>query len=181
MMMTSTIGVVLVLLVALLGLQNQTAAQQQEGAASMVSMMQRCRQHQESASTSIDQMLKMMEDAQQSSDPANVRQALQDAQKRMRDMRQNMSSCTEMMNQMQNMPGMMDGGTSSGMGGMMSGCPGCRMMAEMMSGGTSGMMRGGIVVLSVIAVFLGLSLVAALLALTMFLWNRSRVARTTAA
>jgi hypothetical protein len=180
MMMTSTIRVMLVLLVALLGLQNQTAAQQQ-GAASMVSMMQQCRQHQESASASIDEMLKLMEDARQSSDPAKVRQALQNAQNRMRDIRENMSTCTEMMNQMQNMPGMMGGGMNSGMGGMMSGCPACRMMPEMMGGGTSGMMRGAMVVFSVIAVLLGLSLVAALLALTMFLWNRSRLARKTAA
>lgn len=174
-----TFRIVLAVLIAFLGALQATAQSQQP--ASMTSMMPQCREHLQAASASIDQILKMMDDAQQSNDPTRMRQAMQDAQTRMRDMRQNMSACADMMGQMQNMPGTMGGGGMMGGGGAMPGMGGMMpcmgMMQGMMGGGMSGMMRGGMVAVSVVAVLLGLSLVAALVALTAFLWNRSRVTR----
>lgn len=91
----------------------------------------------------------------------------------MRDMRQNMSLCMDMMNRMQSVPGVLGGNRRGGM--MMSGCPGCAGIAQM-----SGMTGGGLAVAwigAVLLVLLGLSLVAALVALAAYLWNRSRVVR----
>lgn len=142
------------------------SAQAGQQPASMESMMQRCREHQQAASASMDEMLTRMDEAQQSDDPARLRQAVQEAQTRMRDMRQNMPVCMEMMNQMQGMSGMMGGGMSGmmgrgTMGGMMMDCPGCAAMGGMMGGGMVAAWISG-----VLLVLLGLALTAALVALT---------------
>lgn len=82
---------------------------------SMDDMRQGCRTHCQATTTSIDQLTKQIEEARQSNDPAQMRAALDAAQKPLTEMKDHMGMCMNMMSMMQNMPGGMGGH----MGGMM--------------------------------------------------------------
>ena len=79
---------------------------------SMDEMMKDCMQHHQAGKKSIDQMSKMMEGAKQSNDPGKMRNALDQAQKQLAEMKEHMSKCENMMSMMEKM---------QGMGGMMKG------------------------------------------------------------
>lgn len=140
----------------------------QHPTASMADMMMHCR----ASSESIDQVTRIIGDASGSDDPAMMRAALQEAQKRLPGLQQQMSSCMSMMGGMNEMrPGPESEGTSG-----------------MMQPETQGMMGGMVCcppagVAGVLAVTIGgllaLSLAAALVALTVFLLKRSQTPRAT--
>ncbi|HEX9443693.1 MAG TPA: hypothetical protein VGA73_06215 [Candidatus Binatia bacterium] len=78
---------------------------------SMDGMMKQCHEHHQAMAKNIDEASKALEGAKQSNDPANMRAAIDQAQKQLADMREHMTMCGDMMNMMQNMPGgMMKGG-----------------------------------------------------------------------
>ena len=81
---------------------------------SMDKMMKECGEHHRSMTKSIDQMSKMMQDAKQSNDVAQMRSAMDQAQKQLSDMKEHMTMCTNMMNMMEKM---------QSMGGMMKDSP----------------------------------------------------------
>jgi hypothetical protein len=105
----TTCGILLGLLGTLI-LTALVAAQQSgvSGHMSMETMMQDCRIHCQETTASIDQMMVTMDKAQQSNDPAQMREALEQAQKPLAAMKGHMASCMSMMQQMQ-----------GGMGGQM--------------------------------------------------------------
>jgi uncharacterized protein YlxW (UPF0749 family) len=72
---------------------------------SMDDMMNGCREHCEQTSASIDALMKTMDEAKQSNDPAKMRAALDQAQKPLADMKQHMNMCMNMMGMMQKMHG----------------------------------------------------------------------------
>ena len=78
------------------------------GHMSMETMMQECQTHCQETTASIDQMMTTMSQAQQSNDPAHMREALTQAQKPLAAMKDHMAQCMSMMQQMQ-----------GGMGGQM--------------------------------------------------------------
>ena len=98
--------------------QEQRSAQKSEmkstGKMSMDDMMKHCKEHHQSAMKSIDQMTKVMDGAKQSNDPAKMRSALDQSQKHLGQMKEQMTMCGKMMNMMEKM---------HGMGGMMQGGP----------------------------------------------------------
>ena len=98
---------------------------------SMDDMMKECGTHCQATTTSIDQLTTKMEAAKQSNDPAQMRAALEEAQKPLTEMKDHMTGCMNMMSMMQNMPGGMGGMRKEGSGGHMGG-----MMQE--KGPTSG-------------------------------------------
>jgi hypothetical protein len=107
---------VLVLLVSALisiaqqapGQEKQTPSQKSEpmGKMSMDEMMKECKEHHQSATKSIDQTSKMMEEAKQSNDPAKMRAALDQGQKQLSEMKEHMTMCGNMMSMMEKMQGM---------------------------------------------------------------------------
>ena len=76
---------------------------------SMETMMKACQTHCQETTASIDQMKTMMEKAQQSNDPAQMREALAQAQQPLAAMKDHMASCMSMMSMMQQMHGGMGG------------------------------------------------------------------------
>ena len=78
------------------------AAQQSgmSGHMSMETMMKECQTHCQETTAAIDQMKTTMEKAQQSNDPAQMREALTQAQKPLAAMKDHMASCMSMMQQM---------------------------------------------------------------------------------
>jgi predicted lipoprotein len=72
---------------------------------SMDEMMKECRKHCQETARSIDQTTKTMEEAKQSNDPAKMRAALDQGQKRLAEMKNHMSGCMNMMNMMEKMHG----------------------------------------------------------------------------
>ena len=76
---------------------------------SMGNMMQECRSHCQETTASIDQMMTTISQAQQSNDPAQMRAALEQAQKPLAAMKDHMAQCMNMMSMMQQMPGGMGG------------------------------------------------------------------------
>ena len=74
---------------------------------SMDDMMKQCRDHCSKASKSMDETMKMMNDAKQSNDVNKMRAAMDQMQKPMADMKQHMNMCMSMMDMMQKMGGMM--------------------------------------------------------------------------
>lgn len=78
---------------------------------SMDDMMKECRTHCQETTNTIDQMTTKMDKAKQLNDPAQMRTALEQAQKPLAEMKDHMTKCMNMMSMMQNM--------HSGMGGMM--------------------------------------------------------------
>ena len=110
-----------------------------------------------------------------------MRQALQDAQKPLMQMQQDMASCMSMRQNMHG--GMGDDGRRSGFGSWHIGHAGptasrnwgpLGMMCCMPGAGMHGAMGAAIMG---IGALLALSVAAALIALTVFLWNRTRTAR----
>lgn len=79
---------------------------------SMGSMMKQCMQHCQTTSKSIDQASKAIEEARNSNDPAQMKEALGQAQKQLAGMKEHMSGCMDMM---QNMRGNMMGEMKNGM------------------------------------------------------------------
>jgi hypothetical protein len=169
-------GVCSLLLVGLMsvaasGQEQPRSPGRRESTMSMDAMMQQCRDDNQAASTSMQQMMDRMQNAERSNDPATMQQVLRDAQRQMAGMQQSMSQCASMMQRM--------GGMSNGM--RPTGTAGEQGATEQSSGMMSGMMgssmRGMGWLFMTICVLLALSLTAALIALTVFLWNRSRVYR----
>jgi hypothetical protein len=78
---------------------------------SMGNMMQECRMHHQEMMTALDSTMTMMRKAQQSNDPAQMREALEQAQQALAAMKDHMGPCMNMMNMM----GMMQGGMGSQM------------------------------------------------------------------
>ena len=117
------ISVFLAVISALISNAAQVSAQEQKpsqksemktmGKMSMDEMMKDCKEHHESAMKSVDQMMKMMDGAKQSNDPAKMRSALDQSQKQLGEMKEHMSMCGNMMSMMekQGMGGMMKGGS----------------------------------------------------------------------
>src|SRR5688572_29865904 len=67
---------------------------------SMETMMQDCRTHCQETTASIEQMMTTMRQAHQSNDPAQMRSALEQTQKPLAAMKDHMTSCMSMMQQM---------------------------------------------------------------------------------
>ena len=79
------------------------------GPMSMETMMQECQTHCQETTASIDQMMTTMSQAHQSNDPAQMREALAQAQKPLATMKDHMAQCMGMMSMMQQMQGGMGG------------------------------------------------------------------------
>jgi hypothetical protein len=86
--------------------QQQPATAQERPQMSMEGMMKGCREHCEQTSASIDRLTKTIDEAKQSNDPAQMRAALDQAQKPLGEMKQHMDMCMKMMGMMQKMHGM---------------------------------------------------------------------------
>lgn len=86
------------------------AGQQGSSMMNMGDMMKQCKDHCQRTTTAMDQTRKDIQAAEQSNDPAKMRAALQQTDKRLSEMSQHMNSCMSMMNMMQNMQGMGPGG-----------------------------------------------------------------------
>ena len=110
MLSKTTCGILLGLLGTFM-LTALVAAQQSgmSGQMSMETMMKECQTHCQETTASIDQMKTTMEKAQQSNDPAQMREALEQAQKPLTAMKDHMASCMGMMSMMQQMQGGMGG------------------------------------------------------------------------
>jgi uncharacterized protein HemX len=107
---TTTRGTLLTL-AGILVLTALVAAQQSgmSGPMSMETMMKECQTHCQETTASIDQMKTTMEKAQQSNDPAQMREALAQAQQPLAAMKDHMASCMSMMSMMQQKHGGMGG------------------------------------------------------------------------
>ena len=79
------------------------------GHMSMETMMRECQTHCQETTASIDHMMTTMRQAQQSNDPARMRDALEQAQQPLAAMKDHMAPCMSMMSMMQQMPGGMGG------------------------------------------------------------------------
>lgn len=88
---------------------------------SMDDMMKECRTHCQTTTASIDQLTTKMEAAKQSNDPAQMRAALDEAQKPLTEMKEHMTGCMGMMSMMEKMHGGMGGMMKEGSGGHMGG------------------------------------------------------------
>lgn len=86
----------------------------------MMRMMEQCREHCQAASTSMDELTQALEEAEQSNDPARMRAALGQARQKVTAMKQHMSACMSMMDEMHD--------DMMGDTGMM--CPMCGRMQE---------------------------------------------------
>jgi hypothetical protein len=180
------------MLVALLDspvMADQNKAESRRGMGDMQAMSQmmaECQKHQQAMMNSIDQMTKMMQEAKQSSNPTKIRDALDQSQRSLTDMKDRMTMCTGMMQNMSGgmgaqMGGMMQGGSGGQMPGMMSEKQdqktGQKASSMMGARGTSGMEDSCPMCIAEM-ILLGLLIVAAiaaLIALTIFLIRRSRV------
>lgn len=74
---------------------------------SMDDLMNQCREHCSKASKSMNDMMRMMNDAKQSNDVNKTRTAMDQMQKPMAEMKEHMNMCMSMMDTMQKMHGMM--------------------------------------------------------------------------
>src|SRR5215467_8968388 len=79
------------------------------GHMSMETMMRECQAHCQETTASIEDMMTTMSQAQQSNDPAQMREALAQAQKPLAMMKDHMAQCMNMMSMMQQMQGGMGG------------------------------------------------------------------------
>jgi hypothetical protein len=70
---------------------------------SMDEMMKECRRHCQETASSVDQTMKMMEEAEQSNEPARMRDALGQARKSLAEMKNHMDMCINMMDMMEKM------------------------------------------------------------------------------
>ena len=76
---------------------------------SMGNMMQECRTQHQETTASMDRMMTMMSKAQQSNDPAQMREALDQAQPSLATIKDHMAPCMHMMSMMEQMQGGMSG------------------------------------------------------------------------
>lgn len=85
--------------------QSQSGTSQKQGAQSMSmdDMMKGCKDHCQKTMSSIDQTTATMKQARESNDPAQMRSALEQGEKSLAEMKNDMSSCMSMMNMMGNM------------------------------------------------------------------------------
>ena len=83
------------------------AAQQpgMSGHMSMEAMMRECQTHCQETTASIDHMMTTMSQAQQSNDPTQMREALEQAQKPLTTMKDHMAQCMSRMSMMEQMQG----------------------------------------------------------------------------
>jgi hypothetical protein len=72
---------------------------------SMDEMMKECRRHCQETAKSVDQTTKMLDDANQSNDPARMRAANEQALKALAEMKNHMDKCMNMMDMMDKMHG----------------------------------------------------------------------------
>jgi DUF438 domain-containing protein len=100
------LGLMGTLLITALAVAQQPAM---SGHMSMETMMRECQTHCQETTASIDQMMTTMSQAQQSNDPAHMREALAQAQKPLAAMKDHMAQCMSMMSMMQQMSGGMGG------------------------------------------------------------------------
>ena len=70
---------------------------------SMPDMMKGCQEHCRSTSKTIEQLMRTIDEAKASNDPAKMRAALDRAQKPLAEMKQHMTGCMSMMSMMQKM------------------------------------------------------------------------------
>jgi hypothetical protein len=98
-------------LVGTLMVTSLVAAQQpgMSGHMSMEAMMRECQAHCQGTTASIDHTMTTMSQAQQSNDPTQMREVLEQAQKPLATMKDHMAQCMNMMSMMQQMQGGMDG------------------------------------------------------------------------
>ena len=101
--------------------EQKSQSQPQGEKMSMDDMMKECRAHCQATMNSTEQLMTKMDEAKQSNDPAQMRTALDEAQKPLTEMKDHMGKCMNMMNMMQKMRGGMEGHMMEGshMGGMM--------------------------------------------------------------
>lgn len=99
----------LLLTTAVVAQQPSGQSGKQGSSMNMSDMMKQCKTHCQRTTTAIDQTRKDIDAAKQSNDPAKMRAALEQADKRLSDMSQHMSSCMNMMDKMQKMHGMGSG------------------------------------------------------------------------
>lgn len=85
--------------------QQKPSTVQEQPQMSMDGMTKGCQEHCQQTSASIDQLMKTIDEAKQSNDPAKMRAALDQAQKPLADMKQHMNMCMTMMGMMQKMHG----------------------------------------------------------------------------
>ena len=141
----------------------ESSDQQRGGTGSRPSMMEHCR----AMRSHMDTMMSMMGEARDGENAARTREWLDGTQQRMNEMRRSMDECMDMMDRANDvksgaagaMPGMGSGG---GMGMMGACCP--PGMLSRGAGAAAALVLGGL---------LGVSAIAALVALTVFLWRRS--------
>ena len=74
--------------------------------------MKDCMKHHQAGMKSMDQLSKTLEDAKQSNDSGKMRTAIDQAQKHLAEMKEQMSKCGKMMSMMEKMQGM--GGMKGG-------------------------------------------------------------------
>jgi hypothetical protein len=84
---------------------SRQAPQRAQQTMSMDDMMKGCREHCQATTKSIEQTMKMMDDAKASNDPAKMRSALDQAQKPLAQMKEHMGMCMDMMKMMESMHG----------------------------------------------------------------------------
>ena len=78
--------------------------------------MKDCMKHHQAGMKSMDQLSKTLEDAKQSNDSGKMRTAIDQAQKHLTEMKEQMSKCGKMMGMMEKMQGMEGmGGTNGGL------------------------------------------------------------------
>ena len=94
-------------LVGTLMVASLVAAQQpgMSGRMSMEAMMRECQTHCQETTASIDHMMTTMSQAQQSNDPTQMREALEQAQKPLTTMKDHMAQCMSRMSMMEQMQG----------------------------------------------------------------------------
>jgi hypothetical protein len=94
-------------LVGTLLVTSLVAAQQpgMSGHMSMEAMMRECQAHCQETTASIDHMMTTMSQAQQSNDPTQMREALEQAQKPLATMKDHIVQCMNKMSMMQQMQG----------------------------------------------------------------------------
>jgi hypothetical protein len=87
------------------GMQMKDGQMQPGQKMSMDSMMQSCHKHMDAMMASNAQTTKVIEAAKQSNDPAQMRAALDEAEKALSPMNKHAVACRNMMNMMKNMQG----------------------------------------------------------------------------
>jgi len=172
----------------------QQSSQRGSGEMAMGDIMQQCQGHYQQATATLDRLTAKMAEAEQSNDPAQMHTVLGEARQPLAAIKDHMGLCMQTMHMMLNMPGGVEGMASGGSGGqmqgMMSGQQGQQGSGGAPAPGSSATARTseigsccplprkipaalGITGAVLVAAFV-VSLIAALVALTVFLLRRSR-------